>query len=355
MNKNWIICSIFLICNPLLEARNPRRPASNNTPSITICASDQECAQSWFSIKIRKAVRRKNNYKLTSQFLRINPLKKGFDSEIFEKYYLPQNTNLEYRNKQGSVNTQLLEQLAQEVVEEVKVGQKTFHNFTILKCKDFNFKTLSGLLVLKYKDYPFVIKISIEHPHTMAQPYSKSFEANCIFMIGGNFRHLSNFTRIPNLENIKDIIRFNPYYLDTIDFPRKWYWKPQNNYDLQITWNQTPYRKEETIIIPSVYATISDHIDIDDSVSQKELNKIAMKVASDTEFLIDPHVGNFVADKQSKKYTMLDTENFRIMTGLDHTMAAKTYVGWYIEMMSSSLKKYCGRTKKERIQQSFYI
>ena len=36
--------------------------------------------------------------------------------------------------------------------------KKTFTDFTVIKDNDFNYKLISGDLVLKYKDYPFVHK-----------------------------------------------------------------------------------------------------------------------------------------------------------------------------------------------------
>lgn len=354
MNKIWtIFCIILMAFTHQITPRNPRRIPNIATPTIEIKSSDPEVAQSWLSIKTKNKDRSNKIYQLSNQFLRIKPLKEGFDQNYFNKNYIPQDEFIQYRNSHKLVHSKILQQLAEEVLEEIKVGQKTFTNFKILKCKDFNFKSLSGLLVLKYNDYPFVLKLSIEHPHTMIQPYSKSFESMCIFFLGGNIRHLSNFTRIANLENIKRILSFNPYYIKTIDFPRKWYWKPTRNYDLDITWKDSVHRKEEKIKIPSTYAVISDFVEIDESYSQQELNKVAMKVAIDTAFSIDPHAGNFVMDKHSKKIMMIDTENFSVMVGLDSTLNAKKYIGWYIEMASNGLRAYCGRNKADRIKHCY--
>lgn len=355
MNKLQALLYIILSTWSLTEARNPRRPKNHSTPCISVTPSNQELCNSWMTKHCKKRLPKSFECKLTNQFLRIKPLKQGFDKKYFAKKLIPKNTNISYKNNKGSVNSQELSQLAEKVLQEVKDGKQTFTDFTILKCKDFNFKNLSGLLVLKYKKYPFVLKLSIEHPHTMVKPYTKSFEANCIFMIGGNFRHLSNFTRIPNLENLKKILSYNPYYLEKIDFPRKWYWQPKNNYNLEITWHKSDYRPEEKIIIPSTYATLSDFIEVDDSQSQRELNKVALKISRDTGFLVDPHAGNLVINKDTGKHTMIDTENFRLILGVDHSLNAQTYIGWFAEMITTSIKKYCGRTKKERIEQSFYM
>lgn len=336
-----------------IDSRSIRRPQDLTIPVITVYPSDQAIAETWFSRKTNENTRFKTKHVFKSPYLRINPIKQAFDQDFFKEHYLPENEVLHFRNASGKINTDTLDRLAQSLVAEIKAGQTVFTNFKILKDRDFNYNKLSGLLVVKYNDYPFVLKIAIEHPHTMIDPYSKSAEATFIFIFGGNIRHLSNFTRISNLENIKKILMFNPYYLDNIDFPRKWYWQPKNNYNLEIIWHASPYKSEEKFSIPSIYAVISDYIDIDPTYPQQELNKIAMKISTDTEFLIDPHAGNTVVEKGSTKYTMLDTENFRIMTGLDHTMSSTKYFSWYLELATSCLKTYAGRSKKERIKHCF--
>lgn len=359
MKKNWIkqyiisLAILLTIIEPI-HARSCRRPADLTIPVISVRPSDPVIAETWFSRKTKDNVRFKIKHELRSSYLRIHPISKAFNPDFFKEFYLPKDEHLQFRNAKGTVHTSTLNKLAQELVAEIKAGQKEFTHFKILKDKDFNYNKLSGLLVLKYKSYPFVIKLAIEHPHTMVDPYSRSAEATFIFILGGNIRHLSNFTRISNLENIKKILMYNPYYLENIDFPRKWYWQPDNNYNLEITWHASPYKSEEKFSIPSIYAVISDYIDIDPTFPQQELNKIAMKISTDTEFLIDPHAGNTVVEKGSTKYTMLDTENFRIMTGLDCTMNAQKYLSWYLEMATSCLKVYSGRTKQERIKHCFF-
>lgn len=333
----------------LLEGRSLRRPPDLTIPVISVKASDPNLAQAWCRTDHPLKI-----YRLASPFLRINPIKQAFDTDFFINHYLPENQFLSFRNKNGVVNSQCLKQQAQQVVQEIQQGATEFTDFDILKDRDFNYKNLSGLLVLKYKKYPFVLKLAIEHPQTLIDPYSKSFEAKFIFICGGNIRHLSNFTRISNMYKIKKMLSYNPYYLSHIDFPRKWYWKPDNTYNLEITWHASPYRAEEHFSIPSIYAVISDYIDVDCDYAQQELNKISMKIARDTGFSIDPHAGNTVVEKGSSKYTLLDTENFKIMTGLDQGMHATKYIGWFLELSTNCIKIYSFRTKKERIRNCFF-
>lgn len=339
---------IFAILPGLqLHARNPRRPQDFTTPVIRVSSTDPEYAKTWASLKSSFRPN-KTEYKLKSRYLRLRPLL-GFNLDFFKKNYLPQST-IEFRNGNGSVSGAVLSQLANELLEEIKVGQTKFTRFSILKDKDFNYKTLSGLLIVKYNDYPFVLKISIEHPHTMIEPYTKNIEADGLFICGGTLRHLSNFTRIQNLQRIRNILNYNPFYLKSLDYPRKWYWKPEQIHDLKVVWQCN--KQEKTIMLPSVYATISDFIITQEHQPQADLNRLSMKVASDTGFLIDPHAGNIVIEQGSHRYVLLDTEDFRMMVGLDCSMRAKKYIGWYIELIGNSIQILAFRTKQQRLSDS---
>lgn len=351
MLKNTILILSLLIPLPTLAIRDPRRPADPTIPIIKVTSSNPDYAKTWACLN-NNYIAQKTCYQLRHSFLRLKPIKNGFDEEFFNSHLLPQDT-IEFRNMTGSVSGAVLSAIAQELVEQIKVGRRKFTNFFILKDKDFNYNTLSGLLILKFKDYPFVLKLSIEHPHTMVQPFSKSFEANGIFVSGGNLRHLSNFTRIPNLERIRNMLSYNPFYLKNLDYPRKWYWKPRDIHNLHILWSCNG--QEHKITLPSVYATVSDFIQTETYQPQADLNRLSMKVATDTGFLIDPHSGNIVIEKGSHRYVLLDTEDFRMMVGLNRSMKATKYTGWYLELISNSISTIAFRTKQERIKQSTLI
>lgn len=356
MIKNFMICR-SLICIFLLlkfhelESRNPRRALDKSIPSITVSSTNPEHETTWASLQSNYNGAQ-NEYKLTHRFLRLKPIKHGFDQDFFQRNYLPMKS-IVMRNQKGSISGTTLSELAEQLLDEIKTGQRKFLNFTILKDKDFNYKTLSGLLILKYKKYPFVLKLSIEHPHTIVQPFSKSIEALGIFVIGGNLRHLSNFTRIPNLQKIKEMLSFNPFYLNILDYPRKWFWKPKTINDLKIVWQCNG--QQETIFLPSMYATISDFIQAQPFQPQSELNKLSMKIAMDTGFLIDPHAGNIIIEQNTHRYVLLDTEDFRILVGLNQSMKATKYIGWYIELINNSLKNIFFCTKQERLEQNTMV
>jgi hypothetical protein len=343
-----IIFALLQLTTSSIGGRSRLRPEDTITPIITVSSTDPEYAQTWASLKSIYDPT-KTEYQLKQRYLRLKPIKHGFNQQYFDKHALPKNI-IQFRNSTGSVLGSVLSQRAQELLEQIKVGQSKFPHFTILKDKDFNYKTLSGLLIVKFNDYPFVLKLSIEHPHTMVQPFSKSFEAAGIFVIGGNLRHLSNFTRISNLERIKNMLSYNPFYLHCLKFPRKWFWKPAKIHDLKVVWQCNGH--QETIFLPNVYATISDFIETEPNQPQRDLNKLAMRIATDTGFLIDPHAGNIVIEKGTHNYVLLDTEDFRLMVGLDCSMKAKKYIGWYIELLCNSIHTLLFRTKQDRIEQS---
>ncbi len=344
-----IFTLILILFSVTLHPRNPRRKTDQTCPKIEVFASDHKIHKDWYFPSNKKPAKK---HTLQNNFLRLRPIKHGFDETFFNQNYLPKD-NITFRSSNDIVSGLKLSEIAETLIEEIKQGKTNFSHFKVLKDSGFNYKTRAGLIVLKYKNYPFVIKVSIEHPHTMINPFSKSYEASGIFIMGGNLRHLTNFTRITNLKRIKELLCFNPFYLYNLDFPRKWYWKPENGYDLEIHWkcgNQKDFAK-----IPSIYAVISDFIFTEEYQPHHELNKLSMKVATDVGFLIDPHAGNILIEKNTRKYVLLDTENFRLMTGLDTPMNATKYIGWYIELLSRSSKTCFLRNRTERIKQAMQI
>lgn len=353
MTKNILFFFTVLTLIQLadLTARNPRRLKDESIPSITAYSTDP-CYNKTWPFLCTTYQQADQPYTLNHSYLRKKPIKTGFDYDYFNNHLIPEQS-ITFRNKTGAVSGQTLSKLAENLVLEIKQGKQEFSDFSILKDKDFNYQAFSGLLVLKYKAYPFVLKVSIEHPHTIIQPLSKSIEAYGIFVVGGNLRHLTNFSRIRNLEALRTQLSHNPFYIQYLDFPRKWYWKPKEDKDLTLVWNCNG--TQEMINIPNVYGVISDFIETEPNQPQSDLNRLSMKVATDTGFAIDPHSGNIVIETGTHKYVLLDTEDFRMMVGLnDKSMKAKKYVGWYLELIGNSIKIMFFRTKKERLNQTLF-
>src|SRR3989339_122423 len=351
--KRLFLFLIITTLTPQIIARSIHRPSNPTIPYITVTASNKEYAEIWR----KPTTKPKSIHKFQNKFLRLKTLKKPFETSGFKKHLLPYG-NLKFRNNEGSVHTNALKDQNELVLKEILQGNKTFTDFTILKDRDFNYKSLSGLIVLKNKKYPFVLKLFIEHPDTIIEPLQKGMEAGWIFILSGNMRHLSGFTRISNLENAKKALSKDPEYRYYIDFPRKWYWRPLSQPLLNINWHD-PYNNHfETIKIPSIYGIICDFIEVDKELQQQELHalrQISMDVTKYLHYMIDPHDDNLVPEKNSHKLVIIDTEHFRTVAGLDQDMHATDYNQWYIELITRTAKRWLCRSKQQRIKDQCFV
>ena len=129
------IILILLTANSIIS-RNPRRPEDKTIPVITVSSTDPEYAQTWASLKSSYDPR-KTEYSLKHRSLRFKPIKHGFNQQYFDDHKLPDKI-ITFRNGSGTVLGTTLSNLAQELLEEIKVGQTKLTHFTILKDKDFN-------------------------------------------------------------------------------------------------------------------------------------------------------------------------------------------------------------------------
>lgn len=290
--------------------------------------------------------------KLQNKYLRLKTLKKPFENSHLKKHLLPSGY-IKYRKENLAVQSDLLKEQNEHVLQEILQGEKTFTHFTTLADNDFNYSTLSGFIVLKYKNFPFVLKLFIEHPHTFIDPLNKGFKASCLFVLNGNTRHLSGFTRIHNLETARKALAKDPEYRYYLDFPRKWYWIPQIQPYLTINWHDPYHNHHETIKIPAIYGIVCDFIEADKKIQQQELHtlrQISIDVGNYLHNIIDSHVENFVPEKNSNKIVIIDTEHFPTMVGLEKEMSANGYVQWHIELTGKWLKTAFLRSKQKRIQ-----
>ena len=336
----FMICALFFTET---ASRSIYRPANNHTPYILVTSSRPKFTEEWTHKKSNKS------YILRSDYLQLTPIFTTFDPHLFQKWLLPKNTNISFRqNKDIFVSSNTLEALAETAIEEIKQKKKEFTHFNILKKRDFNYKTKSGLIVLKYKNYPFVLKLLIEHPNTFVDPFSKSLEAGCMFVIGGTLRHLSGFTRIPNLYFTRDILYQDKTYRELLDFPRKWFWTPKKTAWLNIEWKHISNKQNIKTSIPSIYGVICDFIIPHENQPEKSLKRLSIEISNHLDFLLDPHEGNAVREKDTNKIVIIDTEHFSTMLGLKTKMYAKSYLNWLIQLSMKYVEtKFC-RNKKER-------
>lgn len=351
--KRLLILLVIFYQSTMVLGRSIHRTPNPSIPYITVTASDKNYANlATKSYSSKKTNQQTKVNKFRSKYLRLKTLKKPFENSNFKKYTLPHGY-IKYRKTDETIHSNSLKEQNESVLEEILRGEKNFTHFTVLADNDFNYKTLSGFIVLKYKDAPFVLKLFIEHPHTFIDPLNKGFKANGLFILNGNMRHLSGFTRIHTLEIAKKALAKDPEYRYYLDFPRKWYWIPACQPYLTINWHDQYHHHHETIKLPGIYGIICDFIEADKKIQHQEihtLRQISIDVGNYLHNIIDSHVDNFVPEKNSNKIVIIDTEHFPTMVGIDREMSANGYVQWYIELGGKFIKTAFLRTKQKRIQ-----
>jgi len=346
MKRLFILLLTTLLSSPLVS-RSIHRHSNPTIPYITVTASNQEYAELW-----TKSSRATKVNKLQSRFLRRGTLTRTYKNANFKKYSLPYGY-LKFRKGDTSIHTNVLKEEAEIVLKEILQKEKEFTYFTVLKDSGFNYNNLSGFIALKYKNYPFVLKLFIEHPHTFIDPFNKGFHESCQFVLNGNMRHLSGFTRIHNLEAAKKALAKDPEYRYYIDFPRKWYWIPNSQPYLTIDWHDQHHSHHEKIKLPGIYGIICDFIETDKKIQHQEkhtLRQISVDVGNYLHNIIDSNVENFVPEKDSNKIVIIDTEHFPTMVGLDKEMNSNGYIQWYLELTFKYLKTLLMRPKQNRIK-----
>lgn len=345
---------IFLLITSAFElySRSIFRKDDITIPSIEVTSSNPEYTKKW-----NPEYSPKKTYSLKSRFLKLKTLHRTYNPKTLTKQRIPSG-EVTTRKTKEKVKTVLLTKQAENLLQEIIEGKKEFTHFKILKDRDFSYSTKSGLIVVKYKDFPFVLKLFIEHPQSFIKPIQKGFEAGCIFMLSGCVRHLSGFTRISNLQNAKKALSKDAQYRYYLDFPQKWFWTPKLNTMLEVKWKDEYNKRYATFKIPSIYGIIADHIECDIKIQKEEshtLRQIAIDVANYLHYTIDPHCDNFMPELNSNKIVLIDTEHFPTMAGFDKTMNANGYIQWYFELTGKFLKRNLFRTKQERIKDQCYL
>ncbi len=352
MKKRLVILFSIVQFSSILVGRSIHRAPNPTIPYITVTASNQDYVEKW-----TKSHKKPKINKFQNKFLRLKTLKKPFENSNLKKHTLPSGS-IKYRKTDATVHGNTLKEQNEIVLQEILQGEKSFTHFTTLADDDFNYTNNSGFIVLKYKDYPFVLKLFIEHPHTFIDPLNKGFKASCLFVLNGNMRHLSGFTRIHNLEAARKALSKDPEYRYYLDFPRKWYWIPEAQPYLTIDWHDQHHHHYETIKLPGIYGIVCDYIETDKKIQQQEmhtLRQISVDVGNYLHNIIDSHVDNFVPEKNSNKIVIIDTEHFPTMVGLDKEMSANGYIQWHLELTGKYLKTAYLRPKQKRIQDQHVV
>jgi hypothetical protein len=246
--------------------------------------------------------------------------------------------------------------LIEGLLKEVRRQKKQYTHFEILKDSNFNHKQRCGLLIVKFKDYPFVLKLFMETPQSFIDPYCKGFENQFFFyMSGGMNRHIAGLTRIRNLELVKKQIDNHPRWQGKIKTPRKWHWLPKNHRWMKINGHNIGEKKEISTLMPSVYAIIADVIDTTEDaplLSAQKKSELVMDLCMDLHLFVDPHADNFVIkyQKEIDEYhiSIVDTEHFPSIVGLQEEPFFTNHLEWYLYLGAKYFQDAFLQTKNDR-------
>lgn len=287
-------------------------------------------------------------YTLSDSHLRNFPLFEAYNEPYLLSHQLITPT-VTFRNQPNKSipSKQLLNQI-EEVVKQLQTGQSNFPNFKILKKRDFNFKNHTGLIVLKFKHAPFVVKIFIESAQGLTRPYSKSFFQTSMFITGGTNRHLNGFTRLKNADDIRAKIAESPVWKDRIELPRKWFWLPKQPKWLQITGYNIGGKELQTKRIPAIFAIIADEIIA--HPTQTVFRQDCLRICKDLNFISDPHHNNFRIEAGTGKLLIYDTEHFPTLMGKygSSFKPAQKPAGWYANLAHKYISEQFGANKLYR-------
>lgn len=326
-----IILSILFITN-LTNCRSVHRPVDPEDPKLLVESSKTGLC-----------------YPMIDSQLQEYPFFHCFDEEYFKKHMLPDTINYRYEPDK-SVSGEVLNELIDNFMTELMNKKRKFKDFTILKCTDFNTRKRSGFIVVKFKDYPFVLKLSIETPKTLTDFSTRGVQERAIFCMASSMRHLAGLTRIRTIEKIKNSLTPDNPWADKLSLPRKWFWMPKEPEYLMITSYNLGGKKEAQTKIPAIYAIICDEVKFSD---HRPSNQECIDFCNSLEFILDPHVTNFTYDAITKKITIIDTEYFPILMGIrEKFKPSRSYIDWYSRLASRFMQhKFCMLKHHRRARQ----
>lgn len=332
--KKLVVMSLLLLCT-ILHTRSPHRKQDPFIPSI-----------------LTKWQNSDQTYNLTYYHLQEKPYFHLFDQEHFFQHMLPCSP-IAYRHGNQTISGAYISELIEELIQEIQENKNEYTHFTVLKKRDFNKRDKTGLIIVKIKNHPFVVKLFMETPESFVYPLSKGFEPTCFFLMGGGVnRHLNGFTRIKNLLYLREKIQSDPQWARSVDFPRKWFWIPQAQKWIElkgVNIGATPDTPKHTTI-PAIYAIICDYIDVERtfSLTHIEDRNTALELSNFFKQSIDPHINNYGIERNTGKIVPLDTEHFPTMVGYQEPPYCENYLQWYLKLSFKMLKDCIGTTKKER-------
>jgi hypothetical protein len=333
-----IILAFFASFSDAVLARSPFRKKDKDEPVITI---------GWKGFK--KGISRSNWAYKKSIFT-------TFNRDYFYNHLLPKNHVDDINNPAIQIDCRILNKLIEHLLKEIKKHKKQYANFEILKDRNFNRHQRCGLLILKFKNYPFVLKLFMETPKTFVDPYCKGSDNQFFFyMSGGMNRHIAGLTRVRNLELVKNQIDSHPRWNNKIITPRKWYWIPQKHRWIEIRGHNIGTEKEISALLPSVYAIVADALDTKEDaplLSMPKRSELVMQLCMDLNLFVDPHGDNFIVKHNTEldDYTIsiVDTEHFPSLVGLKEQPFFTNHLEYYVYLGTKYFQDAFLQTKFDR-------
>lgn len=346
MKKSFLtFLFVILFCGLIhqsIGARSIHRKSDPTVPRLTAC---------WKGSK-RKYVRIDSHYEEYPIFASAIYL-----DDMIKNHLLLSNKIIKSKTDSAPICSATLNTLLEELVHEVFRKKRSFKHFSILQDKNFNRRKKCGLLVLKFNDYPLVVKLFIETPKTFINPYGKGFEPIFIhYMSGGTNRHVGGLPRIMNRKHILAWAEKNARWKNHIAIPRKWFWIPKNPMWIELKGNNIGNKHEVTTFLPGTYALVADYINTQEPETDfiDERSQIIMDLCNALDMFVDPHTNNFIIKKHpitGKPFvTIIDTEHFPTMIGLKEKTFFADHVSWITYMASKCLEDIYFRPKSLRLK-----
>jgi hypothetical protein len=317
--------------------RSVHRPGNTQLPEITTCWSDNSSKH--YSLR---------NSHLEPTIFTI------YDENYFLQNQLPESIIARHNPEKVFDSKDLIKDLEMAVKQLTSTNKKIkkMDKFIILKQRDYNYLKQTGLFILRHKEYPFVIKLFMESPDNFVKPFNRGVEECAFFVMGGGMnRYLAGFTRIANRNEINKKISANRYWNKIIDTPRKWFWRPDTSRFIDIV-GKNIGTEPQFMRVPAMYAIICDAIETDYSFTLLRRNDRAIAL-SITQFLgirIDPHINNFIVEKESKKIIIIDTEHFPTLIGIKDDFKINDFFTYYSRLAFKFFNNKLTYDKQTRLE-----
>lgn len=341
MSRVIMLVSLFL-AGLEVQARSVRRPQRDEVPTITMSYKGEP-----------------TKHTLKNWYLEEYPYFKLYNATYLQQFHLPdQELTHRYAPDVTSNGAQMKKKI-DDLIASLHTKKKISSDFILLQDKDYNYQTHCGLVVVKFKDHPFVVKLFMEDPKSLVNPYSKGIEPMFFFFMGGGVnRHLSGFTRIRNRELVLSKIEASEKWAGKVDIPRKWFHIPSASKSILMTGANIGPSRNPSIEIPSIYCIVADAIQAKKySYSTKPG---ALELCNDLGLMIDPHITNFMTEPATGKLVIVDTEHFPSVVGLKEPKRFKSHLQWYFHLMSKYVrdtffKSKWARRNAQQNPQGFYL